>query len=226
VPCFTPSEFARLSYYIINALALSVASLAPNITPILKRACAPCCNSYKFTQIRHYSKKPAALDSRFALIFQCLAFTKFDRTAILTISLRPSKKFFLGLRNNQTQGGATMKTMTKSAVIILILISVASTETNVKGYCEKEWPDNFQMQEHCLETQEEARLGVKRILEQLGIYDANLKNLNQEKVATPIGTAILRCFEEWELPEFKIFNWSMVEHCMKQQIESYDRLNR
>jgi hypothetical protein len=36
-------------------------------------------------QIRHYSKKPAALDSRFALCFQHVVWTKFDRTAILSI---------------------------------------------------------------------------------------------------------------------------------------------
>jgi hypothetical protein len=37
-------------------------------------------------QIRHYSKKPAAPNSRFILCFQYVVFTKLDRTAILTNS--------------------------------------------------------------------------------------------------------------------------------------------
>lgn len=81
---------------------------------------------------------------------------------------------------------------------------------DVKTNCEAEWGDNFQMQEHCIDTHVKAVRGLKRLNEQ---------NQGSETYDKIFG----RCVAEWP-GKVAGYNWQMIEHCVKTQVQAYNRL--
>lgn len=101
--------------------------------------------------------------------------------------------------------------------MLLIALALAQAAPfDVKGdyaamartHCRREWPDDFRMQEHCLEQQ------VKGLQE----------FLDAAAVGKPLDKALRTCVEEWtkeRVPDFQ-----MIGYCAKQQAEAWRRINR
>ena len=83
------------------------------------------------------------------------------------------------------------------------------TQVDVETFCEKEWPDDFRMQEYCQERQFD---GVKKVLAYVERY---------QQSGNVVGTAILKnCDREW--PE----DFAMRAYCIERQEEAAERLGK
>jgi hypothetical protein len=83
-----------------------------------------------------------------------------------------------------------------------------NVQSLMKQHCATEWPDNFQMQEFCIQQQ------IK------GMADFKAAS---ESVGRPLDAALEKCVEEWT--EHGVPNWQMIGFCSKQQADSYLRLH-
>jgi hypothetical protein len=77
-----------------------------------------------------------------------------------------------------------------------------------KQHCRLEWPNDFQMQAHCLKEQAGGMIAFKRIAETSG---------------PPLHKAFEKCTEDWTkngLPD-----WQMIAYCANEQATAYQALN-
>lgn len=78
-----------------------------------------------------------------------------------------------------------------------------------RQHCAAEWPNDFAMQKHCLETQVE---GMRKFV------------ASSRSVGRPLDKALEKCVEQWTKsgrPDFM-----MIGHCAEEQAEAYRNLNR
>ena len=118
-----------------------------------------------------------------------------------------------------------MKLLIVALSSVLTIASITTADVKpTRAYCEDEWPNDFRMQEYCYDQQIEAVARVKQLLQTAGIFDANFKTTNKAK--SPLGKALNMCIEKWKLPKFNTYDWRMVEYCIKNQIEAYERIHK
>jgi hypothetical protein len=76
-----------------------------------------------------------------------------------------------------------------------------------KEHCRREWPADFQMQEHCFGGQVRGMAQFKAVSDDLG------------KAIEP---ALETCAEEWTRE--RLPDWQMIGHCAVTQAEAFRRL--
>lgn len=83
----------------------------------------------------------------------------------------------------------------------------SEAERVIRRHCEREWPDDYSMQNHCVKQQREALAVLKQ---------ARPQDVPEEAFAKVRS----KCAAEW--PD----NYAMRQHCEKQQFDSYRALER
>jgi hypothetical protein len=101
------------------------------------------------------------------------------------------------------------------AVVLGALCLAASTiahadeAAGIRGYCEKQWPDEFSMQEYCIKEETKSYSSLRR------------KNFAADD-AHPVASRIFKkCLKEWTEDQVE---WSTVEYCVDEEVDSYNRL--
>jgi hypothetical protein len=99
--------------------------------------------------------------------------------------------------------------------VVLIALALASAPFDTKAdyvvlakeHCAREWPDDFQMQNYCLDQQLKGMLQFKAVSDDLG---------------TKIEKALERCTEEWTRD--RLPDWQMIGHCAVEQGTAWHRI--
>ncbi len=86
--------------------------------------------------------------------------------------------------------------------------SAQDTLAGIKSDCSQDWPNNYRMQEYCIDTQVES-------------YN-NLVNVKNRGLSSDLQSIFAQCLADWKSANGR--NWRMVEYCFENQVESYDRL--
>ena len=108
--------------------------------------------------------------------------------------------------------------ITLAAAAIIGMSSAAMADS--KSYCAAEWPGDFRMQAHCLEKQREGAAEARAFIDRHGIEDGM-------KISdSPYAQMWALCSGQWELPAHETWDWRMVSHCLKRQMEGYRRVNK
>jgi hypothetical protein len=100
------------------------------------------------------------------------------------------------------------------AIVLLLVQATTAADFGdhltdlARQHCEREWPDNFEMQEYCLGQQ---RDGINQYIDVRDSMGVRLK------------AALRRCVDEWAPPGDA--NFEMVGYCAKQQADAYHRLH-
>lgn len=107
-------------------------------------------------------------------------------------------------------------------LIVLLMLAATSAQANI---CQEEWPNDFQMQEHCTRKQSEGIESVSRFLQkngyQLQPWDEFLDALHKGVAESDTAAIIMwQCLKEW--PN----DWRMISWCIRRQAESARSLGR
>jgi hypothetical protein len=105
-----------------------------------------------------------------------------------------------------------MRTLLLVGLALALGLSCARADvgSDIRSLCEREWPDEFSMQEFCIKEETSSHAAVQRI--RASTLDTH-----------PVGSKIHRkCLKEWteDLTE-----WSMVKFCLVEEVGSYNRLH-
>lgn len=98
-------------------------------------------------------------------------------------------------------------------ILIALALAQAPFDTSAsyiglaKQHCAREWPDDFQMQQHCLKEQAAGMLQFKAVSDELG---------------KPIEKALEKCTEAWT--KDRLPDWQMIGHCAVEQATAYRAL--
>lgn len=89
-------------------------------------------------------------------------------------------------------------------------------------YCADEWPGDYRMREHCEEQQGEAQRKLFDAARGLGLVkdgtlSASPSGGDKEKI-------INKCMGEWVRGRFNTYDYRMVQHCVEQQFEAYEKV--
>jgi hypothetical protein len=84
-------------------------------------------------------------------------------------------------------------------------------DAEIQDLCAEEWPTDFAMQDHCYELSVEAR---------------NEAQAHDLMGGPPELMAIWgNCAAEWSDEKDRV-NWQMMNHCMKQQLAAFERIQK
>lgn len=98
------------------------------------------------------------------------------------------------------------------ALLAIVMVANATVaHAGIRENCERDWPDNYVMQKHCIDWQGQAAERVRGPMKKA-----------QEGIA-PYVTIVTECGKQWQ--DGDTFNYPMVDHCIKRQIEAYNQLN-
>lgn len=95
--------------------------------------------------------------------------------------------------------------------LLLATVLAAGVPEGVKEYCAEDWPNDYSMQEFCVDQQTEAALKLKAVIERY-----------QGAPNSPEYRALGKCVEDWE--KGTSYDFTMVEFCWNQQVEAMNRL--
>jgi hypothetical protein len=120
------------------------------------------------------------------------------------------------VRLGPLKGGLRMHIVLVAALALATSTVRAETigqrlEDQARQNCEAEWPGDYAMQRYCLEQQAKAAGKFADMVEQT--LGAHVK---------PVAEA---CLEEWP-GKVASYNWVLVAHCVRRQLEAYDNLHR
>jgi len=107
---------------------------------------------------------------------------------------------------------------------LLLLLPSMAVSGGTEDYCAGKWPDNYKMQEYCIDKQSEGNQELFSLAETYGLSKDG--SLNVSAKGGDIERIFQRCMAKWELPKFKTYNFSMVVYCIKNQIAAYNRLKK
>ena len=106
-------------------------------------------------------------------------------------------------------------------LLFLLATTVASTSAfagSTEQFCESEWPDDYAMQEYCIDQQNAAKNSVADFKSQHGL---TADNLESKATSGVVPARILQgCKAEW--PN----DVAMVDYCVNQQAKSAKKLGR
>ncbi|WP_296747311.1 hypothetical protein [Mesorhizobium sp.] len=97
-----------------------------------------------------------------------------------------------------------------AAASVLAQNALANGADDVRANCGDDWPNNYQMQEFCIEQQKTAASSVSRYIHG-SLTEAEKGIMNQ-------------CAEDWQLS--RGYNWEMVLFCFEQQNAARKRLGK
>jgi hypothetical protein len=86
-------------------------------------------------------------------------------------------------------------------------------------FCAAEWEDDFQMQRHCVERQQEGWTAVRSFIERYGLTNEEEITARVEE-GHPAAAIADGCFQEW-LPDYRMVAW-----CMKRQEKAATELGK
>jgi hypothetical protein len=110
------------------------------------------------------------------------------------------------------RGELEMRTLFIAGCALALGLSIAQAEVGeeIRSLCEKEWPDEFSMQEFCIKEETASHRALERV--KSNVVDGH-----------PVGQKIFRkCLREWS---DDLTEWSMVKYCVDEEIGSYNRLH-
>ncbi|MGH0028709.1 MAG: hypothetical protein ACQGVC_02890 [Myxococcota bacterium] len=81
--------------------------------------------------------------------------------------------------------------------------------------CETRWPDDYRMQEQCLEVQGQGFLAVRAFIEEHEINDDS---------TSPAARILATCAAKWDLGDGQP-DWRMIAACVDRQLPAYRRLH-
>ena len=107
----------------------------------------------------------------------------------------------------------------------MIRISIIFTLLNstlfcgMDEFCFSKWGSNTSMLEHCKNQQIEANNKFFRIAEEYGLSSGGSISVNND--GSDIERIFFKCMNQWEKPKYQTRDFTMVVHCIEQQITSY-----
>lgn len=78
-----------------------------------------------------------------------------------------------------------------------------------RQHCQREWPNDFQMQGYCLKEQAKGMMQFKAVSDSIG---------------KPIEKALENCTEQWT--KDRLPDWQMIGHCALEQAAAYGALTK
>ncbi len=91
--------------------------------------------------------------------------------------------------------------------------STLAAEDEIRSSCEQQLPNDYRMQEHCLETQTQGYREVQAFVEKHNIHEGS---------TSPAAMILEMCMTKWGIGHF---DWRMVVHCAEKQLPAYRRLH-
>ncbi|AEH88200.1 hypothetical protein [Mesorhizobium opportunistum] len=88
--------------------------------------------------------------------------------------------------------------------------AISGGSDDVRANCADDWPNNYQMQEFCIQQQQGAAATVSRYISQ--------------PLAGAEKDVMLQCANDWQLQ--RGYNWQMVLFCFEQQNAARKRLGK
>jgi hypothetical protein len=111
-----------------------------------------------------------------------------------------------------------MKNTIIATFIVLLLISSLSTGfAGSKEFCSKKWPNDYSMQEYCIEKQRKATVEILKLLASYGITEQNTGGtlkLNPPPAGDKYRTLFIDCLSKWETDKV------MLLFCFEKQVEA------
>ena len=105
-------------------------------------------------------------------------------------------------------------------LMIAAALVLAVSDARAASFCEKEWPDSYRMQRHCLEQQDKAIGSLAQWLDRYGVRTVNQDGRRSfDTVAIKRGVSdgkpwaelVANCALQWN------DNLQMVWHCVEQE---------
>lgn len=95
--------------------------------------------------------------------------------------------------------------------LLLAAVFAAGEPNGVRENCAADWPDDYSMQEFCINQQVEAAQRLNAVIERYGT-----------KGETAESRVLDKCASDWQKGDG--FDYTMVEFCWNQQAEALNRL--
>lgn len=99
----------------------------------------------------------------------------------------------------------------RAAEAIANFEAVVEAQAVLRARCSAKWPGNFQMQEYCIEQQQDGARKVSAWTKDPSVADS-----------AELRAVVVACSEKWTDAHGR--NWPMIDYCIEQQVSAYRRL--